>query len=164
MNRANPQVKVGFFWKASKERYFLKWKDPDPLSHKYLTRQTDITTRGVRAERQVAKLAEALQAELAERMRRPDGDMLWEEFCRRYKRDHLEATSEANRYKWAAARKIFEKVAAREMLGVCECRDVTPEAAGRCRVAGPRPMWRLARYRILHGDAAFSGLNWAASH
>jgi integrase len=161
MNRANPQVKVGFFWKASKERYFLKWKDPDPLSHKYLTRQTDITTRGVRAERQVAKLAEALQAELAERMRRPDGDMLWEEFCRRYKRDHLEATSEANRYKWAAARKIFEKVAAREVLGQLRMSDISPrllvafESQLRLDVAAGSVGSYMATLR--------SGLNWAAS-
>lgn len=161
MNRAAPAIRVGFFWKASKGRYFLKWKDPDPLSRKYLTRQTDIATRGVRAERAVARLAEALQEELAEKLRRPDADMLWDDFVATYKRDHLAATSEANRYKWDAAAKIFAKVAAREVLGPLRMSDISPrllvafETQLRLDVAAGSVGSYMATLR--------SGLNWAAS-
>lgn len=161
MNRAAPEIKVGFFWKASRGRYYLKWKDPDPLSRKYLTRQTDVATRGTRAERQVAKLAEALQDELTERMRRPDGDLLWSDFCDRYKRDHLASTSDANRYKWEAARKIFEKVAAREVYGALRMSDISPrllvafESQLRLDVSAGSVGSYMATLR--------SGLNWAAS-
>lgn len=162
MNRAAPTARVTFFWKASKGRYFLKWKDPaDPLGRKYQTKQTDITTRGVRAERAAGRLAEAMQDELTERYRRPDGDMLWDDFCSRYKRDHLDSTSEANRYKWDAARKIFEKVAAREIYGLLRMSDITPsllvafESQLRLDVAAGSVGSYLATLR--------SGLNWAAS-
>lgn len=160
MNRANPTVRVGFFWKTSKGCYYLKWKDPGEHK-KYLTRKTSITARGVRAERQAGKLAEALQDELNEKLRRPDSDPTWEVFADEYKRNHLDATSPANVYKWNAVKKIFEDVAKREIVGVVRMSDVTPrlvvavETEVRKRVSAGSVSSYMATLR--------SGLNWAAS-
>lgn len=161
MNKSNPTVRVGFFWKGSKGCYYLKWKHLDPTIRKHCTRKTDVTSRGVRAERQVAKLAEVLQAELTEKLKRPDADMAWDRFCETYERDHLAHTSAANRYKWAAAKKIFEATAAAEIHGPVRMSDITP----RLIVATETRM----RIELSSGSVASymatlrSGFNWAAS-
>jgi integrase len=161
MNKANPTVRVGFFWKASKGCYYLKWKHLDPTIRKYCTRKTDIVARGVRAERQVAKLAETLQDELVEKLKRPDADMLWEKFCEMYERDHLASTSQANRYKWTAAKKLFEEAAADEILGPLRMSDITP----RLMVATETKMRNALSIGSVPSYMATlrSGFNWAAS-
>lgn len=154
-----PTVRVGVFWKSSKGRYFLKWQMPGKPNPS--TRQTNITTRNKRSERKAMKLAEALQDELDDQLRGPDSDPLWDDFCDRYKRDHLEDTSIDNLYKWRAARVIFEDVVESEFGRPIRLSDISPlllasvETEMRSRLAAGSVGSYMATLR--------GGLSWAAA-
>lgn len=117
------KIRVSAFWKESKRRYFLKWKDP--ATGKTKTRQTEIDRRGARNDRIAARLARDLEGELNS----PYGestDMSWEDFRVTYARDRLGHTSQDNRNKWKAAAAIFDEVWPKHVLGVLRLSQVNP--------------------------------------
>lgn len=154
----NPHVRVGVTWVTSKGRYFLKWKNP--LTGRYQTQQTEITTRNKRSERKAAGEAEAMEVALRKKYHGSD-DPLWDDFCDDYLADHLSQASRDHRYKWAAARKIFEDVAEETIGTDFRLSDITPRLLSKAQAEMCR---RLSPGSVSSYMATLcGGLNWAAS-
>lgn len=151
-----PTVRVGSFWKQSKGRFYLKWRDP--VSGKVKTRQTEITNRNRRGEKQAATLASQLEEELQRRRRSECESMSWRKFQELYRSERLVHTSAENRNKFlAAARYLSEEVADHGMLFL---EEISPMLLLRVE---NRMRKRLSPASVRSYSATLrAGLQWAA--
>jgi len=155
--KTQPTVRVGIVWREAKNRYFLKWRDPN--TGQYKTKQTEVTVRSQKGERLASGVAKVLEVELSSAFSKPDATT-WEEFRSIYTAQRLPRTSKENQVKWRCAAAIFEEVWPRHVSGQLLLSEVTPllliytEEEMRTRLS--------AGSVVSYGATLRAGFSWAA--
>jgi len=124
MTSKHPVVSVTAFWKESKGRYFLKWKDCRTGDTK--TKQTDIVVRNQKGERAAGKLASDYGKTLNDALAKPEDGTTWEQFQAMYKELRLPYTSKDNQTKWRCSARIFDAVWPAHVHGILMLAEITP--------------------------------------